>query len=211
MALPKSLQSTFQPSELSFIAENQVIDIIPRQALDSIDLYSGTIASMRPPRRSSVPLWLAILLKRQRRATLVPPSWLTVESLESKLHDESSSDSRGQHSGFSDLPFQWIELSDLILDAAPDDVPDVDIVRRLLRDIRETRQAKARDGLEVLEDKVLQMDNIGWTEINEIRGVFAGSMDVLRRLQETKPDEDGDDDDEAPEDADMQDQDESDG
>lgn len=98
-------------------------------------------------------------------------------------------DSAGDLAGFSKLPFRWLEMSDLILDVASDDVPDADLVRRLLRDLRETRQAKARDGLEVLEDRILQMDNIGISEVNEIRGIFGGSMDVLRRLQETKIDE----------------------
>lgn len=197
MALPKELQSTFLPSELSFIAESETVSIIPRQQLDELDLIAGKIPRMRPPQRCEVPIWLALLLKRQKRATIVPPAWLTIEDLEAKLDEEKKTDGPGAISGFSKLPFRWIEIADLLLDVAYDDIPDADVVRRLLRDLRETRQAKAREGLEVLEDKMLQMDNIGLTEVNEIRALFGGSMDVLRRLQETRGEED--------EDADMED------
>ncbi|CCG81518.1 DNA replication complex GINS protein psf2 [Taphrina deformans PYCC 5710] len=204
MALPKQLQSGFLPSELSFIAENEIVSIIPRQQLDAIELIDGPIPRMRPPQRAQVPLWLALLLKKQKRATIVPPSWLSVEELEVRAEEENRVDGSGEPSGFSALPYHWIALSDLILDAASDDVPDADTVRRLLRDLRETRQAKAREGLEVLEDKVLHMDNIGATEINEIRGIYSGTMDLLRQLQETRPDydEDGDGDREMQEDGD---------
>lgn len=171
------------------MAESQTIEIIPRQQLEELQLIGGRIPRMRPPQRSQVPIWLALLLKRQKRAYIVPPLWLSTEQLEKRLEEEKKVDSAGDLAGFSKLPFRWLEMSDLILDVASDDVPDADLVRRLLRDLRETRQAKARDGLEVLEDRILQMDNIGISEVNEIRGIFGGSMDVLRRLQETKIDE----------------------
>lgn len=171
------------------MAESEIITIIPRQQLEQLDLIAGQIPRMRPPQRSQVPIWLALLLKRQKRAIIVPPAWLNTDDLETRLEEEKKTDSQGLTSGFSKLPFQWIEISDLLLDVAYDDIPDADLVRRLLRDLRETRQAKAREGLEVLEDKMLQMDNIGLTEVNEIRALFSGSMDVLRRLQETKVEE----------------------
>lgn len=69
------------------------------------------------------------------------------------------------------------------------------MVKRLLRDLREARQAKAREGLEVLEDRILHLDNLGLMEINEIRPLFAKTMDMLRQLTETKGEDDvGDDD-----------------
>lgn len=171
------------------MAENEMIFIIPRAQLDQLDLIACKVPRMRPPQRSQVPIWLAILLKRQKRATIVPPGWLNREDLEKRLEEEKKTDEYGLSTGFAKMPFQWIEVSDLLLDVAADDIPDADIVQRLLRDLREARQQKARDGLEVLEDKMLQMDNIGRTEVNEIRALFSGSMDVLRALQETQIDE----------------------
>lgn len=47
---------------------------------------------MIPPRRSSLPLWLALLLKRQRRANILPPPWLNTEWLSDLLKAETDHD-----------------------------------------------------------------------------------------------------------------------
>ena len=49
------------------------------------------------------------------------------------------------------LPYHWLELGTLLLEAASDDIPDSDMVRRLMRDLREVRMAKLRAGVTVLE------------------------------------------------------------
>ncbi len=43
--------------------------------------YQGDTPSLRPPHRAVLPLWLALLLKRQRRASIVAPPWLHPSSL----------------------------------------------------------------------------------------------------------------------------------
>ena len=322
MALPRDRQGTFTPAELYFFAEQETITIVPRLTLPKLRLVSytpllsptsssggengedvrygdGVIQAMRPNRRVKVPIWLAVLLKRQRRCTVEIPGWLHVDSLQRKVdeergivhrsaeqefeqrrrarrrrrpgdapngadEDEDEDDRPGQ--GFSSLPLRWIEISDILLDACGDDFPlapisalqsrssrqrstadgaaaanqdddgvdsvsgdrasslapqhttstttgggsemttssaqTVDLTRRLLRDLREIRQAKARQGLQLLGDEdagpVLRMDRIGSYEVNEIRGLFGGTADTLRRLEETRrrADDDDDDDDE---------------
>jgi GINS complex subunit 2 len=116
MALPAHLAETFTPAEIAFMAEQEMIEIVPRQQLDPLNLIGGAIPRMRPPQRAKVPLWLALLLKRQRRATLVPPNWMASEWLQAKLDEEVKLDADGGPSGFSELPLRWLEMSDLILD-----------------------------------------------------------------------------------------------
>ncbi|ORY82663.1 DNA replication complex GINS protein psf2 [Protomyces lactucae-debilis] len=195
MALPAHLTETFMPAEIAFMAEQQLVEIVPRQQLEQLPLIGGTVSRMRPPQRAQVPLWLALLLKRQRRATLVPPDWMASEWLQARLDEEVKTDAEGQPSGFSKLPLRWLEMSDLILDVAEDDIPESNLVKRLLRDLREARQAKARDGLEVLEDRILHLDNLGLMEVNELRPLFAKTMDMLRQLTETKAEDEPADDD----------------
>lgn len=43
--------------------------------------------------------------------------------------------------------------------SAPDDIPNVGQIRTLLKNLRETRQVKARMGLDVLDDKWLGVSN----------------------------------------------------
>lgn len=43
-----------------------------------------------PPQRADLPLWLALLLKRQRRANIMPPPWLYADSLSEILELETT-------------------------------------------------------------------------------------------------------------------------
>jgi hypothetical protein len=80
-------------------------------------------------------------LKRQRRVRIIPPTWLNPEVLQKLLEDEE------QKANFAALP---------------------DFSRRLLRDLQEIRQAKARKGIETVGETHVQMDNIEMMKINEI-------------------------------------------
>src|SRR4051794_16860277 len=54
----------------------------------SLYLYfalQGPTPALLPPQRSLLPLWLALLLKRQRRANIIPPQWLHPDSLSEVL------------------------------------------------------------------------------------------------------------------------------
>ncbi|KAK9363128.1 hypothetical protein V1504DRAFT_489747 [Lipomyces starkeyi] len=203
MALPPKQVGTFIPSEISFLAENSLVTIIPRQAMESIELIGGTIPSMRPMRRIEVPIWVAVLLKKQSRCNIVPPDWLSEENLKITYDAEAANMTRFS----ANLPWEWVEVGELILGSAPDDLSSPPhVIRNLLRDIREVRQAKARAGLKNLNDSYLQLDNVGAMELNEIRSFVTMAMNQLRIMQGTRegpeqqdvdvePDDQDDDDD----------------
>ena len=65
--------------------------------------------------------------------------------------------------------------------SASDDITEPELTRRLLRDLREVRQAKARKGIETIGETHVQMDNLGVMEINELR-FLSKTMDDLGRL-----------------------------
>lgn len=119
----------------------------------------------------------------------MPPDWMGVEQLNRFLEDERKVTASGELAGFSKLPFHWLAISDLLLDAASDDFPDVAEIRQRLRDLREIRQQKAREGLGVIEGTILHMDNIALGEINELRVLYSRTMDTMRHLESTKEDE----------------------
>ncbi|KAH7016794.1 GINS complex protein-domain-containing protein [Ilyonectria destructans] len=90
MALP--LPTGLVPSEVSFLSEMELVTVVPRQRLEGIDLLSGSTPTLRPPHRANLPLWLALLLKKQRRANIVPPPWLHPESLRNVIFHETKVD-----------------------------------------------------------------------------------------------------------------------
>src|SRR4051794_21798706 len=109
MALPKHLHTTFTPSEIEFLAEDDPIFIIPTFRTDSLLFLSGTYGPFRPPAKTTVPLWLALLLRRHDKCTIVPPEWLSIESLKKNLEYEREDE------GFSPLPWRYMEVAQMIL------------------------------------------------------------------------------------------------
>ncbi|EPX74210.1 GINS complex subunit Psf2 [Schizosaccharomyces octosporus yFS286] len=183
MALPRELEATFSPEEIEFLAGNEYIDIVPLETMDQLPLVSATIPIMKPPRKCRVPLWLALELKRQHRARIVPPEWLDLSNLQSLQEQEMEMDM------FSKMPFRWLETAHLLLNACPDDIEDVEEVRRILLTIREARQSKARAGLEAVNEVQLALDNLGAMEINEIRPLFRETMNRMRKIVQVAEEE----------------------
>jgi GINS complex subunit 2 len=175
-----------------------------------------------------LPLWLALLLKRQRRANILPPPWLLPDNLTSILDTETHasqldsfspapslpSERRIDYNGrgfigsppFIDnctvdnpagageedrLPHHWFEVSEMLLEAASDDIPESDRVRGLLRDIREIRLAKMRKLATTLEGdgEGIRLDGIGAMEISEGRRFISGVVDGLRQLERSREQE----------------------
>ncbi|KAJ5176002.1 DNA replication complex GINS protein psf2 [Penicillium canariense] len=240
MAFP--LPRGITASEIAFLAEMEMVTVVPRQRLEGLELLGGPVEPLVPPRRTSLPLWLALLLKRQRRANIIPPPWLHPESLslilevESQHQDYKNSFSpppplpgqpsvrdhgleptvRPQYTldgnryyaappflpqnsaqtvissrDLPALPYHWVEVGNMLLDAASDDLVDPDQIRRLLKDLREVRMAKMRSGVDVLDDAAtggggVALTGVGAMELGEERGFLAGVVDGLRKIGASK-------------------------
>ncbi|KAJ5728748.1 uncharacterized protein N7483_003256 [Penicillium malachiteum] len=240
MAFP--LPRGITPSEIAFLAEMETVTIVPRQRLEGLELLGGPVEPLVPPRRASLPLWLALLLKRQRRANIIPPSWLHPDPLglilevESQHQDYKNSFSpppplpgqpsinsfgkeanpRAQYTPDGDryyaappflpqntahggdftketpaLPFHWVEVGNMLLDAASDDLVEPDQIRRLLKDLREVRMSKMRSGVDVLDAAAtvgggVALTGVGAMELGEERGFVAGVVDNLRKIGASK-------------------------
>ncbi|CEP17668.1 hypothetical protein [Parasitella parasitica] len=172
MALPRTHHTSFTPNEIEYIAGNEKIYIIPKVKFAKMNFIQGKIGPFQPPLSIEVPTWLALLLKKNDKCTIVCPDWLNVGKQEEEEKNEE----------FSKLPFHYMELSQMLLETASDDIPNAEQIRKLLKDLRETRQAKSRAGLDVLDDKWLGMNNLSLMEINEIRPFFTRAFNEMRKL-----------------------------
>ncbi|KAH0562709.1 DNA replication protein psf2 [Trichoglossum hirsutum] len=206
MALPSPPGLT--PLEIAFLCEMEMVTVVPRQRLEGLELLGGPTKPLHPPHRTSLPLWLALLLKRQRRANILPPPWFHPTALTSILDFERSNTDQFTpppplppsppgtattsppflSSSTADapdgaLPYHWLELGEILLDAAPDDIVDPDAVRRLMRDLREVRMAKMRAGVAVLDGSgMVGLKGVGGMEVSEGRAFISGVVDGLRKI-----------------------------
>ncbi|WVF70572.1 DNA replication complex GINS protein PSF2 [Kwoniella sp. CBS 6097] len=191
MALPKSLQNGLTPDELTFLAEEDTIDIVPLFSMTRVRLLSGIYGPFQPPSAARVPLWLALSLKRKRKCRIVPPEWLNVDHIQSLLKDEKEN-----IEGFGLLPRRFIETSKVLLDTAADDLIQPSTLRSLLKDLREVRQAKIRLGLQsegVMRGSYLQVTNLTPLELSELKPFLVKTMGMMQSLEARRDDDDEDD------------------
>lgn len=144
--------------------------------MEKTAFISGAYGPLRPPAKCRIPLWMATNLKLKKKCHIVPPEWLSVDFLQERLTRETS------RPEFSKLPFRFAEIAKVILDVASDDVQNADKIKSLLKDLREARQAKSRDGLQKLDHSELSLPNLCSMEINEIRPFFIQAMGILTQL-----------------------------
>lgn len=91
------------------------------------------------------------------------------------------------------LPYHWLEIATMLLDAAGDDIADADQIRLLIRDLREVRQAKMRKKTKFLDmtavggQEGLPLTGAGAMEIGEARTFMMGVAETLRYFVTTIP------------------------
>ncbi|KAI8968947.1 DNA replication complex GINS protein PSF2 [Mycotypha africana] len=188
MALPPEHRLAFTPSEMEFIAGNEMIKIIPKEKMNKLQFIQGIFGPFQPPIEAEVPVWLAILMKKNNKCSIVCPEWLDVGKVKDQCH-RSMKYLKQRHAEeekedeFSKVPFHYLELSQMLLETAPDDIPDAEQVRQALKDLRETRQVKAKLGLNILDDRWLHIPNMSLMEINEIKPFYSRAFEELRRIR----------------------------
>lgn len=126
-------------------------------------------------------MWIALILKSQDKCNIVPPDWLNYFYLKEKYDEEK----KFIHL-FSSLPWNWLEVSKILLDNASDDIQDsTSQIKSIIQDLREVRQLKARRGLKELNESNIQLNGLSLMEINELRPFVLNVMNRLRQLHES--------------------------
>ncbi|KDP44955.1 hypothetical protein JCGZ_01455 [Jatropha curcas] len=159
--------SLFSPEEVEFIAEDELVEIVPNLRMDSLNFICGDYGPFYPQIATQVPLWLAVALKKRGKCTIRPPQWMSIENLTQVLEGE-----RDSHA-FQPIPFHYVEISRLLFDHARDDIPDMYMVRSLIEDIRDVRFHKVETNLEKFTASTVTWKNMSAMEVNIIRA-FAG-------------------------------------
>ncbi|KAH9822591.1 hypothetical protein DFH28DRAFT_458419 [Melampsora americana] len=171
MSLPPFQRITFEPTELNFITLlTEKIQFIPNVKLPKFrSINSNFLGPFEPLKIIEIPFWISIEFKKKFKGKIICPNWLSINQLKDTLNLEITNQQ------FSNLPFHWLEMSKILIDIAPDDLPSLPEVRSILKAIREVRQTKLRKGLTGMDGLHSETPNISALEINELRSVFTKS------------------------------------
>jgi GINS complex subunit 2 len=124
--------------------------------------------------RTSVPLWLALLLKKQGKCAVVPPRWLDAATLRTVIESERADDV------FQGLPHHYIEIATDLCKYAREDLEDWNTLYDLVDTIRSVRHNKIQAGLRSLDENALKgvkLTNMSAMEVSVIRPFMSNALD----------------------------------
>ena len=151
--------STPRHSMMDFLACEEQIQIIPAFDCNILSFISGDYGPFVATMPISVPLWLALELRRTHRCRITPPEWLCQAFLSQVLEWEKNPSNEGffesapsplDQAREIELPFYYQQISDVLLKVCPSDFPSPKSLVPLLSDISCLRSSKSRNILKTL-------------------------------------------------------------
>lgn len=160
-----------------FFAEDQLISITPMVRSGVVSLICGNFGPFEPSITATVPLWLALALKKVHRCRIIPPRWLNTTMLDSFIRYEKENEDN-----LHDIPFYLFEIASLLLHHASDDVDDAPRLRRCVEDLSNVRDSKMRKWMQAnVRDRVnaIKINNLSLHEINVHRPTLTQVLNNL--------------------------------
>mmetsp|Transcript_12130 Transcript_12130/g.22714 ORF Transcript_12130/g.22714 Transcript_12130/m.22714 type:complete len:365 (-) Transcript_12130:855-1949(-) len=159
----------------TFLASDTIVTIIPSfsyklppsTATDFL-LTHESVGPFQAGIETTVPLWIAIHLRKRNLCKLKCPPWMQVENLKRILRQERLPEN--QQILTNDLPFRFAEISSAILQACGagrsavhasgglggnEEVPQAEVVRVLLEDISMVRMEKIRNSIHKISAEIM--------------------------------------------------------
>lgn len=180
-------------------AERQPVTIVPNFDIEQLKLISCDLGPFKAGQPVDVPLWMAMLLKQEKRCRINPPQWMAVDHLEAHLTKEQEKGTENTFAKFAvdDMRkghcFHYREIAKILLSKAPEDFDaskgfDVDKVRTLVKDISEVRNNKMRHGLKGVDERVstVEENNISAIEVGAVRRFICQAMDTFYQLHKAQ-------------------------
>ncbi|CAH1780401.1 unnamed protein product [Owenia fusiformis] len=168
------------PAEVEFLAEKEMVQIVPNFSQDIIYLIGGEIGPFNPSLPVDVPLWLAVNLKERQKCRINAPQWMDIEQLEAKKEEETEAQF------FTEMPSpHYMEVTQLLLKCAPE-IPRADEMRTLVKDIWDLRMAKFRRSIDLLvksDHTHAKVNHLTLMEINTMRPFLTKALDQIHSLR----------------------------
>ncbi|KAK3932512.1 putative DNA replication complex GINS protein PSF2 [Frankliniella fusca] len=168
------------PSEVEFIAEKELVSIVPNFTNNEVHLISGDVGPFRAGLPVNVPIWMALNLRQRQKCRIIAPDWLDVEKLEALIEGEKS------NRFFTKMPSEhYMVVAQLLLSAVDDDIPRVEEIRMAVKDLWDVRISKLRSSVDTFiktGGPHARLDYLTTMEINSVRPLLPQALDFIDRL-----------------------------
>ena len=153
-------------SEIDYISENYLIEIIPSFHAEKICLVSGEYGPFKPNKIIKIPLWLAVKYRTNNQCKIIIPSIYENSYLNGVLESEKEN-----KTSLFDLPPNFFEISNILFNNAEDDFEDIKKTRCFVADIKTIRQNKINNMLKNIknDDLYLKLNGLTSMEVEQIR------------------------------------------
>lgn len=176
--------NSINSAENEFLAEHTLITIIPGVDQPRFQFISGQFGPLTGGFPAIVPLWLAITLRKRGKCTIQIPDWMTVAALEQRVLTERTSQE------LTDLPYHYMEIAQLLLTNAKEDIVQPDKVSMLLQDIENIRMDRIKLGVMGVAESIYanrsvvsaHLSNASAMEVLTMKKFFLSSMDTFYKL-----------------------------
>ncbi|VDM43758.1 unnamed protein product [Toxocara canis] len=160
-----------------------IFKIKPNFNEDQLHLVCGDIGPFEAGMPISVPIWMAVNLKKRHKCEIIPPEWLTVDELKRMITVETES------IGFAPIPKYFLEIAHIVIRNAKDDVVDGDQLKIYVQDLWDKRVAKMQTStlkfLSQYESCHARMDNITQMEISYAKAPILAATNIIGQLHST--------------------------
>ncbi|ODM88699.1 DNA replication complex GINS protein PSF2 [Orchesella cincta] len=171
------------PGELELFAGQEEVEIMPRFDSPVMWLIGGDLGPFKAGIPTKVPLWIALHLRAQNKCKIVPLPWLN------KAYLEQLKDIEIKSALFTKMPSEhYMAVTRMIFEVCPQDIPEADDVKLLIKDIWDSRMSKLRTAVRTFIDKGAswaKVDNLTQLEMCSIRPFFTHSLEQLHRFRKT--------------------------
>ncbi|ODM98941.1 DNA replication complex GINS protein PSF2 [Orchesella cincta] len=174
---------TLTAEELEYIAQEEEVEIMPRVEIPTMWLITGDVGPFEVGMPIKIPLWIALQLRGDNKCNIIAPYWLTKSSMEKVKEFETKSPL------FSKMPSKhYMSIAKLIFELCPEDVPEADAIKLLIKDVWDCRMAKLQTAIALFIEKGAswaKVDNLTQMEMCAIRPFFPHSLGHIHRLRKT--------------------------
>ena len=170
-------------SELDYLSENYLIEIIPNFHAPKISLVSGEYGPFKPNKIIKIPLWLAVKYRNNNQCKIIIPSTYENSYLNGVLESEKEN-----KTSLFDLPPNFFEISNILFNNAEDDFEDIKKTRCFVADIKTIRQNKINNMLKNIKnnDLYLKLNGLTSMELEQIRPLLKSVFPLRLQIVNSK-------------------------